>query len=145
VEVSESVERASERFYAAANHVMRGDPAPMIALWSHSADVTYIDPLRGVQRGWEALLAYWERAARMNQGAPDRVNAAADDDLLIRAVGDLAYTVGVERIEVTRDGQVTRMKARATNVFRREAGEWKLIHRHAEPPHQVTAESTSAT
>ena len=49
--------------------------------------------------------------------------------------GDLAYTVGIERQEGARlgDQNPARRALRATQIFRREDGSWKLLHRHADP------------
>jgi ketosteroid isomerase-like protein len=55
--------------------------------------------------------------------------------------GDLGYAVGIERGRVTvmgADGP-QEMVLRVTQVFRREDGEWKLVHRHADPITSVTA------
>ncbi len=48
--------------------------------------------------------------------------------------GDLAYTVGYERSSVSIDGGPARPAfLRATQIYRRENGDWKLVHRHADP------------
>jgi ketosteroid isomerase-like protein len=48
--------------------------------------------------------------------------------------GDLAYLVGYElaasSIEGTADEE---LRLRITQVYRRESGDWKLVHRHADP------------
>jgi ketosteroid isomerase-like protein len=47
--------------------------------------------------------------------------------------GDLAYTVGYEHSLVSRDGgPVTPNRLRVTHVYRREDGEWKIVHRHGD-------------
>ena len=50
------------------------------------------------------------------------------------AGADLGYVVQVERIEARVVGRAEplRMALRVTMVFRREDGEWKLLHRHAD-------------
>jgi len=48
--------------------------------------------------------------------------------------GDLAYTVGYERSSVSAHGGPARsVFLRATQIYRRENGEWNLVHRHADP------------
>jgi ketosteroid isomerase-like protein len=50
--------------------------------------------------------------------------------------GDLAFTVAIEHQESVRLGDQGKPAARAlrvTQVFRRENGAWKLLHRHADP------------
>jgi ketosteroid isomerase-like protein len=47
--------------------------------------------------------------------------------------GDLAYTVGYERSTRSLDGgPVEPSTLRVTHVYRRENGEWKIVHRHAD-------------
>ena len=68
-------------------------------------------------------------ASRFSNGTPlDLELIAADVD------GDLAYTVGYERCSVSVQGGPARpVFLRATQIYRRENGEWKLAHRHADP------------
>src|SRR5512139_555520 len=47
--------------------------------------------------------------------------------------GDLAYTVGYEHSSRSLDGgPVEPSTLRVTHVYRRENGEWKIVHRHAD-------------
>jgi ketosteroid isomerase-like protein len=48
---------------------------------------------------------------------------------------DLAYVLEVERFEAKVGGseEVTPVALRTTSVFRPEGGDWKLVHRHADP------------
>jgi ketosteroid isomerase-like protein len=47
--------------------------------------------------------------------------------------GDLAYTVGYEHSSRSVDGgPVEPSTLRVTHVYRRENGEWKIVHRHAD-------------
>jgi len=51
------------------------------------------------------------------------------------ASGDLAYTLGYERFSFSMDGgPVEPITLRVTHVYRREDGEWKIVHRHADVP-----------
>ena len=48
--------------------------------------------------------------------------------------GDLAYVVGAEHSMASVAGEAPgQIKLRVTLIFRREHGEWKEIHRHADP------------
>jgi len=72
----EAVRHQVEQFYAAVNRLQHGDPAPMLALWSHDAEVTHMGPHGGQQRGWAAVRTYWEEAARLPSVSPADVHAA---------------------------------------------------------------------
>ena len=50
------------------------------------------------------------------------------------ASGDLAYTVGYEHNRVKVNGQPRTYTLRATHVYRRENGQWRIVHRHADVP-----------
>lgn len=47
-------------------------------------------------------------------------------------VGDMAYTVGLEHIQASLNGEPRTLTLRATQVYRREDGAWKVAHRHAD-------------
>jgi ketosteroid isomerase-like protein len=47
-------------------------------------------------------------------------------------VGDMAYTVGFEHTSASVNGEPRTYNLRATQVYRREDGEWKVAHRHAD-------------
>lgn len=50
--------------------------------------------------------------------------------------GDVAYTVGFEHISASVDGVARTSTLRATQIYRREDGSWKVAHRHGSaPPH----------
>ena len=47
--------------------------------------------------------------------------------------GDLAYTIGYEHTSVSWDGvPLEPYTLRVTHIYRRENGEWKIVHRHAD-------------
>ena len=45
---------------------------------------------------------------------------------------DLAYELGTERGQATLAGERITIEQRVTNVYRREGGEWKLVHHHTD-------------
>jgi ketosteroid isomerase-like protein len=53
-------------------------------------------------------------------------------DPLRRVGGELAYEVGIEFAEGTIAGKPTSIRHRVTNIYRREAGGWKMVHRHTD-------------
>jgi ketosteroid isomerase-like protein len=130
-----SLRATSDRFYAAVQAVLRGDAAPMLALWSRDDEASYCDTRGEIVLGWPTLEAYWRTAAAAN--AADATLSATG--LIQRAVvtGDLAYVVAVE--EVHQAGATSVMQARATNVYRREAAAgWRLLHRHADAAPRIS-------
>ena len=48
--------------------------------------------------------------------------------------GDLGYVVAIERSAAgTRGSPPQTFTLRVTTIFRREQGDWKVIHRHGDP------------
>ena len=47
-------------------------------------------------------------------------------------VGDMAYTAGLEHTSASVDGEPRTYTLRATQVYRRESGEWRVAHRHGD-------------
>ena len=135
----------AEQFYVAVHAVLRGDPAPMLAVWSHSEDASYCTPGGEIVIGWPALEAYWSQAAAMNAAAVVRITGSGQ---LLHAVvqGDLACVV--TREEVRREGETSVMEARATLVYRREedgVSGWRLLHRHADAVPKVRERGTGVS
>ena len=57
--------------------------------------------------------------------------------------GDMAYTVGYEHTQAVINGESRTYTLRATQIYRREGGEWKVIHRHgSELPEECVRRSS---
>ena len=112
-----------------------GDPEPRLALWSHADPVTLFGARVPVVSGRPEL----ERTFRW---LTTRFSQSKSFDVELVAAGvsgDLAYTVGLEHSEFSMDGgPVQRGTLRVTHVYRREDGEWRIVHRHADPPPERT-------
>ena len=105
-----------------------GDSAPRIAIWSHDDPLTVFGAARTV-RGWAEIRPVFEwLGAQFSNGNYEYEVIAAG------ASGDLGYLVGIEHSTVSVGGGVTEaFELRVTTILRRESGEWKVVHRHADP------------
>jgi ketosteroid isomerase-like protein len=125
-------------FEAGISKFINGDATLWKRNASHREDVTIMGAWGAYEKGWsEASPRYDWAAARMREsGAKVQVEYLASE-----VSGDLAYTVAIERSEVLVTGadEPAPMALRVTHLFRREMGEWKLIHRHADPLIDKTA------
>jgi len=123
-----AVREASTQFYAALNAMFTGDVAPMKSIWSHADDVTYLGPAGGLQVGWDKVLTQWEAQAALKLGGkvtPEKTTMAVGQTL--------AVTQNYEKGEnVNADGERQTVSIRATNVFRKENGRWKMISHHTD-------------
>ena len=121
------VRKASGQFYAGLNQMANGDAGPLADIWSQNPDATTMHPIGGREVGWGKVQASFQQVAQVASGG--RIIL---DDQIIRVVGDLAYELGVERGEIKLVGKQANIDGRVTNIYRREAGNWKIIHHHAD-------------
>lgn len=77
--------------------------------------------------GWAAVRESFEQVAGLSSGGHVEL-----DDQRIEVGGELAYELGVERGQAKIVGESIPIEHRVTNVYRREAGEWKLVHHHTD-------------
>jgi ketosteroid isomerase-like protein len=123
-----TLEEASEGFYHALNATLGGDAGPMLELWSHSEDVTYMSPFGELLVGWEPVRDSW--LAQAEQHLAGRVDP---EELRHFASPTLGFVVGFERGSVEIDGSSTPVNIRATSMYRLEDGQWKMIGHHTDP------------
>jgi len=128
-ETEDSVARAADAYTRATNAMLKGDPGPIISLWSQSDDVTLFSPLGGRFVGWEEVRGAFELAAvTVSDGGITMTN------LIVRTDGNLAYAIFSQTGRVcVRKTIEAALDVRATTIFRREDGMWKIVHHHADP------------
>ena len=54
-------------------------------------------------------------------------------DQRLRVIGDAAFESGVEQVSVKLGGHPVQTQMRVTNVYRRAADGWKIVHHHTDP------------
>jgi ketosteroid isomerase-like protein len=117
---------------------LNGDAARWKSHVSRADDATIMGGFGGWEQGGTAVNQRYDWAVTRFRPS----GATLDVTYLAReARGDLAYTVTLERSTVRlidRDAPRA-MALRVTTVFRKEAGAWKLIHRHEDPLMAKTA------
>lgn len=127
--MGETLDAALARTAATLTPMHRGDPEPYIACWSNADDVTLFGAWGPMEQGATSVIDTYRWVA-------SRFGPAGESSQELSAVhesGDLAVTVGFERGVSQVDGADAReMVIRVTHVYRRENGEWKLIHRHGD-------------
>ena len=127
----DEVDKLIERYHLASDEFLKGNPEPVKKLVSHQEDVTLANPFGPPARGWEQVAATIERAASQL-----RDGETVGYEIIEKYVTpELAYTVWVERQQAKVGGRpdVTPFALRVTMIFRPEDGEWKIVHRHADP------------
>jgi ketosteroid isomerase-like protein len=124
-------ERFVERYHEALDAFFRGDPEPAKRLYSHREDATLANPFGSVAKGWTRVVGAMERAASNYRDG----RATGFETLASYVTDELGYTVEVERFDAKIGGsdQVVSVSLRVTSVLRPEDGEWRIVHRHADP------------
>lgn len=106
----------------------QGDAVPVNALATMHNPASFFGPDGHAIRGPEEIKAAFSKGA-------SAFGATGNSHLEIvqsASGGDIAYWCGFQYAEVDMDGKRVPMSLRITELFRREDGEWKLVHRHAD-------------
>jgi len=123
----DEVRTASAQFYAGLTSMMAGDAAPLADAWSHSASVSTMHPIGGRQTGWDEVRGSFEQVAQLASGGHAELR-----DQSLQVAGDMAYEVGIEQGQATLAGEQITIEQRVTNIYRREAEGWKMVHHHTD-------------
>lgn len=119
---------ANAQFYAAINAMFTGDVRPIEGIWSHADDVTNMGPNGQFDDGWSTVLKDWKSQAALKLGGhvePVEIHVVAGQDIAV--VSD--YEQGEN---TNANGKVQHVKLRATNIFRREGSQWKVVGHHTD-------------
>ena len=113
--------------YEAEVAVHNGNAGPRRALWSSNEPVSILGAMRNAygQRELDEAFTFLERTFSDCTSFVFELQA-------YDVVGDMAYTAGLEHTSASVNGQPRSFTLRATQVYRREGGEWTVAHRHAD-------------
>jgi ketosteroid isomerase-like protein len=115
---------------AVASAYAAGDTGPLEKIATRQEPATYFGPGGGTDQGLPAVQeATAQGAKHFRPGGVSRLEI-----LHAQASGELAYWVGLQHALVHSPDRPSpaEMTLRVTELFRREDGAWKLVHRHAD-------------
>jgi len=104
-----------------------GDSAPRRALWARNEPVSVLGAWRNAHGQQEIDELFTALANSFSDCTSYAFDLQAYD-----VVGDMAYTAGLEHTSASVDGKPRTYSLRATQVYRRESGEWRVAHRHGD-------------
>ncbi len=109
--------------------VHNGDAGPRRAIWSRNDPVTVLG-------AWQNAAGQEELDELFTQLAESFSDCTSYELELLAAevLGDTAYTVGLEHTSASVNGVPRTYTLRATQIYRREDGAWKVAHRHGSAP-----------
>jgi ketosteroid isomerase-like protein len=113
--------------YEAELALHNGDAAPRRALWSRNEPVSVLGAWRNAFGQGEIDGLFDLLAQRFSDCTSYEFELQAYD-----VQGDMAYTAGLEHTSASVGGQPRSYTLRATQVYRREGGQWKVAHRHGD-------------
>lgn len=120
-----------DEYHRAGLEITNGSAEVYKTLYSRRDDVTLANPFGPPARGWAEVSATLDRAAQNYRDG----EVVGFENVCTVVATDLAYTVEIERYRTRVGGadELTAVAIRVTTVYRREDGEWKVTHRHADP------------
>ena len=128
-DVDEFLAAVLPQLTAADTALHNGDPGPRMALWSHEDRVSVFGAVTSAT-GWREVEPMFERLGSRFSAC----ESLAYEVLAARVSGDLGYVAGMEHTPAAVDDAPAQpYTLRVTTVMRREAGEWRVVHRHADP------------
>lgn len=136
-EVDDFLAATMPRLNAAEIALHNGDAAPRFATWSHNDPVTVLGAAASAT-GWAEIGSLFQRLGSSFSNCTSFENEV----VAAGASGDLAYIVAFEHTTASIGGAApVAYVLRVTTIFRREDGEWKVAHRHADPASSVTVDA----
>jgi ketosteroid isomerase-like protein len=84
-------------------------------------------PIGGREVGWDKVEGPWKELAKLASEGEAKLL-----DQVVHVAGDIGYELGIEKGHCTLAAHRIPIEHRVTNVYRREAGEWKIVHHHAD-------------
>lgn len=130
VNIEQSLTDAMRRVEVGLSAMRSGDPQSYIDCWAETPDATLFGAWGPIEKGWQPVTETFRWVGSRFTGGSAEV-----ENVVVTSSGDLAYTVGFERGLASVSGAPAQeMVIRVTHIYRREGGEWKLVHRHADFP-----------
>ena len=111
--------------------ISSGNPTLVKANASHTDDITIMGAFGGYEKGWVQVGTRYDWAAAQMKGSQQKKSKIEYIDIIVS--GDLAYTVALASTVQGYTNSEKDPKLRVTEIFRKENGAWKLMHRHADP------------
>ncbi len=122
--------RVIEQDHQADDAFASGDAGPKKVLYSRRDDAVLANPLLPPARGWAEVEKALDFAA---SGLAKGGELLGTDRVTQHETSDVAYMVEIERYRLQLPGEdAVPSSLRVTTIFRREDGEWRIAHRHAD-------------
>jgi ketosteroid isomerase-like protein len=130
-ELDDFLTRTINRQIKAEEAIHNGDAEPRLEMWSTKDPVTLFGAFGPCKSGTEEVTRTFRWVASVFSNC-----TSYEFELVAAGVsGEMAYTVGYEHsTRSLRGGPAEAATLRVTHIYRRENGEWKIVHRHGDIP-----------
>ena len=128
---AESFESFMQKRIEAASAYVNGDAGPLDRIVAQSGAASFFPPNGGSEQGAKEVSARYDRDVQsFGKGGETQLEV-----LQSASAGDVGFWTGFQSAKVKMGGatEPVAMKLRITELFRRVGGEWKMVHRHADP------------
>lgn len=114
----------------ASQAYVSGDGEPLVKISATKSPATFFSPGGDLTEGAKKIAARYKKDAEVFESADENKFKT----LQMSADENIAFWVGLQTSVVTMKGKKKPipMTLRVTEIFRRDDGDWKLIHRHAD-------------
>jgi ketosteroid isomerase-like protein len=96
-------------------------------LWSRADDVSIMAAIGGYHVGFDAVSDLLSAASKTQS-----FDSWSAENLITYVACDLGFSVELEHYGRVVDGEDQGMTLRATQIYRREDGHWRIVHRHGD-------------
>jgi ketosteroid isomerase-like protein len=131
MECKMDIRNVIDQYHAAADEFSKGNPLPVKMIFSHRDDVTLANPFGPPVLGWSKVSDALDFASsRFKDGEVIGFLTMAKYE-----TSELVMIFEIEKWKAKVSGreEVSSFDLRVTSTFRNEDGDWKLVHRHADP------------
>lgn len=127
---AQQLEAAIAQSHRALEAILNGDPTPYLALFADREDITLGNPFGPFGKGRAAIAANLANAAAKYQRGTARVERVA-----LYGDANIVCLVEIEhdRAQLAGRDDYSEFSVRVTSIYERIEGQWKLVHRHADP------------
>jgi len=127
IETDAALAEFVSRCHDALAQQTKGRSEPFLALWSHTDDATVMAAVGGYHIGFANVSQVLSEASKSQS-----FDTFEAETIAAGVHGDFGYTVEIERMTREDEGATQELAVRATQVYRRSDGEWRVLHRHGD-------------
>ena len=128
------VAKANESFYSAFESL---NVRQMESVWAKDADIQCGHPGWRILRGWKPVMESWQR---IFENTPQIRFMLTDVAIEVR--GEVAWVTLYENLNSSLEGQNVAAMILTTNIFRKGADGWRMIHHHGSSVAQAPQDQT---